>query len=179
MASRNTDRLLVFEQALSASLSELGFESLKKEQRQAVESIVMDGRDVLAVLPTGFGKSLIYQVLPGVFDFIEGSSEHRAIVLVISPLNALMRDQISKLNEKGVTSYMVQGRRVQVEDSRGEEYRASFQMDALKQPSCRILFVHPEVCVDDRSFFALLKSPSYQKRVKCVVVDEAHLIKEW
>ena len=107
------------------------------------------------------------------------SSKDRAIVLVVSPLNALMRDQISKLNERGVSSFMVQGNLVQVEDSRGEEYHASLPLDALEDPLCRLLFVHPEVCVDDKRFFALLKSPIFQRRVKCVVVDEAHLIKEW
>ena len=74
---------------------------------------------------------------------------------------------------------MVQGRSVQVEDSRGGEYRTSFSMEALNEPHCRILFIHPEVCADDRNFISLLKSPIYQKRVNCVVVDEAHLIKEW
>ena len=128
---------------------------------------------------------MIYQVLPGVFDFISGQqhsaavNKDQAMVLVVSPLNALMRDQISKLNGKGVSAHMVQGQFVNVEDSRGEEYRASLPMSSLKKPSCRILFVHPEVCVNDKSFQALLKSPTYQKRVKTVVVDEAHLIKEW
>ena len=179
MAS-NTEKFRVFEQAISLTLNELGLVTLKKEQRQAVEAIVMNCRDVLGVLPTGFGKSLIYQVLPGVFDFISGSScKDRAIVLVVSPLNALMRDQISKLNERGVSSFMVQGNLVQVEDTRGEEYRASFPMDTLEDPRCRLLFVHPEVCVNDKRFFALLKSSIFQRRVKCVVVDEAHLIKEW
>ena len=74
---------------------------------------------------------------------------------------------------------MVQGRSVQVEDSRGSEYRASFSMEALKEAHCRNLFIHPEVCVDDSNFISLLKSLIYQKRVKCVLVDEAHLIKEW
>ena len=170
----------VFEQAISSTLNDLGLVSLKKEQRQAVEAIVMNCRDVLGVLPTGFGKSLIFQVLPGVFDFMSRNlSKDRAIVLVVSPLNALMRDQISKLNERGVSSFMVQGNLVRVEDSRGEEYRASLPIEALKDPCCRILFLHPEVCVNDKKFFALLKSPIYQRRVKCVVVDEAHLIKEW
>ena len=54
----------------------------------------------------------------------------RAITLVVSRLNALLRDQISKLNERGLTSFMVQGMSVQVEDSRGGEYRASFSMEA-------------------------------------------------
>lgn len=133
---------------------------------------MIKGRDVFAVLLTGFGKSLIYQVLPGTFDFMAGNLV-RAIILVVSPLNALMRDQISKLNERGLTSFMVQGKSVQVDDSRGGEYRASFSMEALKEPRCRILFIHPKVCVDE------LKSPVHQKRVKCVVVDEAYLIKEW
>ena len=117
-------------------------------------------------------------VLPGTFDFMAGNVD-RAIISVVSPLNALMRDQTSKLNERGLTSFMVQGRSVQVEDSCGGEYQASFSMEALKEPHCRILFIHPEVCVDDSSFSSLLKSPIYQKKVKCVVVDEAHLIKEW
>lgn len=52
----------MFEQAVSSSLHELGLVSLEKEQRQAVEAIVMKGRDVLTVLPTGFGKSLV--ILP-------------------------------------------------------------------------------------------------------------------
>ena len=102
----------------------------------------------------------------------------RAIILVVLPLNALMRDQIAKLNERGLTSFMVQGRSVQVEDSRGGGYQTSFSMEALKEPHCRTLFIHREVCVDDSSFISLLKSHIYQKRVKCVVVDGAHLIKE-
>ena len=66
-----------------------------------------------------------------------------------------------------------------VEDSRKGEYPASFSMEALKEPHCRISFIYPEVCVDDSNFISLLKSPIYRKRVKCVVVDAAHLIKEW
>ena len=68
----------MFEQAVSSSLHELGLVSLEKEQRQAVEAIVMKGRDVLAVSPTGFGKSLIYQVLPGTFDFMAGNVDRVA-----------------------------------------------------------------------------------------------------
>ena len=95
MAFSNTEKVHVFERAISSTLNELALVSLKKEQRQAVEAIVLNCRDVLGVLPTGFGKSLIYQVLPGVFDFMSvSSSKYRVIVLVVSPLNALMRDQI-------------------------------------------------------------------------------------
>ena len=176
-----------FKRAISSALEELGLNmEMKEEQMLAIESIVLKSRDVLAILPTGFGKSLIYQILPGVFDNLTGHRhfgktvvKDQAMVLVVSPLNALMRDQITKLNEKGVSSYMVQGQFINVEDGRGEEYRASFPMSSLKKPNCRILFVHPEVCVNDKNFQVLLKSQTYQKRIKTVVVDEAHLIKEW
>jgi len=74
----------------------------------------------------------------------------------------------------------VQGNLVQVEDSRGKEDLASLPLDALEDPRCRLLSVHPEVCMDDKRFFTLLKSPIFQRRVKCVAaVDETHLIKEW
>ena len=73
---------------------------LKDEQFCAVES-VLRGKDVLAVLPTGFGKSLIYQILPDVFDYMSANSHLRercvgSLILVVSPLNALMCDQITK-----------------------------------------------------------------------------------
>lgn len=173
MASEHTRKK--FEEALRMSLKDLGLEALKREQRQAIESVVLKRKDVLAVLPTGFGKSLIYQVLPGVFDYMAGKFDinDRSVVLVISPLNALMRDQISKLNERGMTSFMVQGQQVVVVGGERES------LGVLTNPLCRILFVHPEVCVENRRFFKLLKSAVYQERLKCVVVDEAHLIKEW
>ena len=75
---------------------------------------------------------------------------------------------------------MVQGRSVQVEDSRGGEYRASFSMEAYLRNCIAefYLFIWRSVWMI-AILFSLLKSPTYQNRVKCVVVDEAHLIKEW
>merc|ERR1739844_2383 len=69
---------------------------LKKEQRKTVELLVKDRKDVLAILPTGFGKSLIFHILPFVFDFIEEGGQPDSTVIVISPLNGLIRDQIDK-----------------------------------------------------------------------------------
>jgi superfamily II DNA helicase RecQ len=72
---------------------------LKEEQKKAVHQVV-NGRDVIAVLPTGFGKSLIYHLLPYMFEYINSKRRNisavwpGSIVIVISPLNALMGDQI-------------------------------------------------------------------------------------
>ena len=75
----------------------LGDISLKEKQYEVLKLLVVEKKDVLAVLPTGYGKSLIYQLLPPVLSFMnhEGrSSAKNSTVLVISPLNALIRDQI-------------------------------------------------------------------------------------
>ena len=62
----------MFREAIRFSLGKLGQPELelKQEQLEAIKAICVDKKDVLAALPTGFGKSLIYQILPAVFDFL-------------------------------------------------------------------------------------------------------------
>ena len=69
----------------------LGYPNMKDEQLQVVNDVLL-GRDVFAVLPTGFGKSLCFACLPGVFNHIMGVQ--MSIVVVISPLIAIMKDQV-------------------------------------------------------------------------------------
>ena len=78
---------------------------IKHRQKEALQSIVFKGQDCLIVLPTGYGKSLIYQMLQSLFDKISArnlSSKDKSIVIVVSPLNALIDDQINKLKSAGV-----------------------------------------------------------------------------
>ena len=72
--------------------STLGYQALKEEQLKVMTSFVL-GNDVFAVLPTAFGKSLCYACLPGVFDCLYTSSG--SIVMIIAPLTAIMKDQVS------------------------------------------------------------------------------------
>ena len=96
----------LFHDALNYGLEILGLSDieLKEKQYEALKAVVLKNRDVLAVLPTSYGKSLIYQLLPLVLDFFaaNGSPLRKSTVIVISPLNALMRDQIVKLKESGL-----------------------------------------------------------------------------
>ena len=92
---------LVFSHAMAdpceaAATKALGCSELKPEQMQVVTA-VLRGRDVFAVLPTGYGKTLCYAVLPAAFDALfPGSSP--SIVIVLSPLTAIMKDQASIYN---------------------------------------------------------------------------------
>ena len=124
---------------------------------------------------TGYGKSLIYQLLPFLFDRVsKDSSKDKSVVIVVSPLNALIDDQINKLNALGVccASLRVCGEEV---DGR---FEGSFQ-ENLRAGNFQLIFTHPEIAVNNRHCRELFLSNYYQRNVVAVVVDEAHCIIEW
>lgn len=158
----------VFHSALEHSLKNLSKTGLqlKEGQYEALKSLVVNAGDTVCVLPTGYGKSLIYQLLPNVFDFYcnSGNQQKASSVIVVSPLNALMEDQISKV-EGNVKVMKV------TDDAVGL---------ANLKVSPQILFAHPEVLLENRKIFSeVLRSKIYKEHVKATVVDEAHLIVEW
>ena len=71
--------------------------SLKEAQYEALKSVVFEGKDTICILPAGYGKSLIYQLLPHVFDYFLSSEEDSSLIILVLPLNALVQDQINKL----------------------------------------------------------------------------------
>ncbi len=79
--------------------------TLKQEQEDSILQFTK-GKDVFISLPTGFGKSLCYILLPGVFDIIRGV-EKKSMILVISPLIALMEDQVATIHSFGTSAVYV------------------------------------------------------------------------
>ena len=88
------------------AVSALGYASLKPEQEKVLSEL-LGGNDVFVSLPTGFGKSLCYAALPLAFDLKRfGSLEppaERSIFIVVSPLLALMKDQVATYSAKGLS----------------------------------------------------------------------------
>ncbi len=82
----------ISERVLTKVFRDLGLSSVKPEQLQVVAGILKG--DVFAVLPTGFGKSACYQCLPLVYDQLFPDSDS-SIVLVVTPLTAIMKDQVN------------------------------------------------------------------------------------
>jgi ATP-dependent DNA helicase RecQ len=133
-----------------------GVERLRGGQQQVIDS-VLDGVDTLAIMPTGSGKSLCYQIPARLLD---------GTTVVVSPLISLMKDQLEKLEALGI-------RAAQVNSSlnREEEQAA---LDGIRSTFHEIVFCTPERLANP-AFLAVLG----QVKIALVVIDEAHCISHW
>jgi ATP-dependent DNA helicase RecQ len=141
---------------LSEGLVRLGYEAFRRGQREAVEALLEHGR-LLLVAPTGGGKSLIYQ-LPG--SLLPGTA------LVVSPLVALMNDQVDALERRGVAATFLAA------TLSGDEMR--MRMARLARGEFKLAYVAPERLAYP-GFRGLLEG----LELSLVAVDEAHCISEW
>ncbi|CAG9197260.1 ATP-dependent DNA helicase RecQ [Paraburkholderia caribensis] len=140
-----------------------GFDSLRPGQREIIDS-VMQGHDTLAIMPTGAGKSLCYQ-LPAMH--LSG------LTLVVSPLIALMKDQRDKLLAADVQALQINSTLSAAEERQTYEN--------LTTAARAIVFVTPEQLAKPTLLEVLQgrRGPCAQPRVSLIVVDEAHCISQW
>ena len=98
-----------YDSVLTNVLSEFGVTNLKEEQKQMLDCLI-NGKDCMAILPTGFGKSLPFQIyLPVVRGMIVDQTRSDWKVLVCCPLVSLMQDQVEKLTRIPVVSVAYKG----------------------------------------------------------------------
>ena len=133
-----------------------GYDSFRQGQESVINA-VLDGRDILAVMPTGAGKSLCYQVPAMLLS---------GITLVISPLISLMQDQVKALNEAGVDAAFINS-------SLSEKEMHDTFKNAMKG-QYKIIYVAPERLMSE-GFISFAKSVE----ISMVTVDEAHCISQW
>ena len=146
-----------FEQLKHQTLKHFwGYDSFRDSQEEIIDSIV-SGRDTLALLPTGGGKSLCYQ-LPALV--LEGTC------LVISPLLALMKDQVYQMKRIGIEAEYL--------SSELDEYDAEVIFNRCKDGLTKLLYVSPER-LTNRLFLQNLE----EIEISFIAVDEAHCISEW
>jgi ATP-dependent DNA helicase RecQ len=154
------------EDALKQCVLALGYEALKKEQENAIISFV-EGNDVFICLPTGFGKSLCYFCLPSLFDILRKKSNGSSVAVVVSPLVALMTDQVNILHDMGVTA-AISTNKGDVESSKMTVVKGRHQL----------ILTNPETLFD-KEWRDIWRSPSLIERMVAFVVDEAHCVKKW
>jgi ATP-dependent DNA helicase RecQ len=135
----------------------LGFDELRPGQQQVIEAI-LNGRDTLAVMPTGSGKSAIYQIAGAMMP---------GATLVVSPLIALQKDQLDSLAEGGV------GDAAALNSTLAESEREE-TLDDMERARLEFVFMAPEQLNNQELMQRLEESPP-----SLLVVDEAHCISEW
>jgi len=146
---------------LGRALATFGHDSLRPGQADVITEI-FEGTPVIAVMPTGAGKSLCYQ-LPAVV-----LGERGGITLVVSPLIALMKDQVDVLRARGVTAVAL------TSAATADEQREI--LDGIRAGAFTLVYVAPERFRSPRFVEALEACAS---RIALVAIDEAHCISEW
>lgn len=135
-----------------------GYDEFRPMQQEVIAS-VLSGRDTLAVMPTGGGKSLCYQIPALLFG---------GITLVVSPLISLMQDQVAFLVENGVSAVFLNS------SLEWGDYLDAVQR--IKSGSVKLVYLSPEALAADRTQ-SILHDASVP--VSCITIDEAHCISEW
>lgn len=145
---------------IDEALQIFGYRDFRVGQREAISDVV-GGRDALVIMPTGGGKSLCYQ-LPAVVSWHAG----RGATLVVSPLIALMDDQVAALEGRGIAAAAIHSGQ-SLDDN-------DLVVDAFECGRLALLYVSPE----------RLAAPDFRRclaraRVAAVAVDEAHCVSQW
>ena len=133
-----------------------GYTNFRKGQENIITSII-NKEDVLAIMPTGGGKSICYQVPALCLD---------GITIVISPLISLMKDQVDALKTMGVKARLINS------SLSNSEY--SEVLEEIENDECKIIYIAPER-LDSMEFINIIRG----KNISQVAIDEAHCVSQW
>ena len=142
--------------AVASLRQHFGFEDFREGQREVIGSI-LEGKDAVVVMPTGSGKSLCYQLPAMILD---------GVTLVVSPLIALMKDQVDALHARGLPATFI--------NSSISESEQLARIDALRRREHKLVYIAPERFRSSRFNAALQQIP-----ISLFAVDEAHCISTW
>jgi ATP-dependent DNA helicase RecQ len=146
----------MIEEALEVLQKNFGYTHFREGQQKVIESLLR-GEDTLAIMPTGAGKSLAYQIPALLF---------KGTTLIISPLISLMKDQVDALQQYGVSAAFI--------NSSLSFKEVKFRMERAAHGDYKLLYIAPER-LESEAFRDLLQS----LQVSFLAIDEAHCVSQW
>lgn len=154
------------ELSMRAAIARMEIKELKDKQKEAIRSFA-SGKDVFVSLPTGYGKSLCYQILPILFDSLRGNTTPTSIIVVVTPLTSIMKEQVSHLEDKQLPAVHI----TSAVDKSVE--------DAILEGKYGVIYISPEQLLTQVKWREMLQSEVFQQNLVGFVVDEAHCVKQW
>ena len=171
----------MFYSSLQAAISHSIYSKVNLKVKQVIcFEAIYHGRDVVAVLPTGYGKSVIFHLLPSLFldkiNYERVAAAHP--VVVVSPLNALIKDQIRRLQEGNVKAAILNVKN-KANSGNLELDLSDANLSQLRDAKYVVIFTHPEAFITCKQGIELFQTAKYQTNVHAIVIDEAHCILKW
>ena len=150
----------------------MGYKKLKPPQMKAIKAFVEDKNDVFVCLPTGIGKFVCHGILPLIFDslchphndsLLDTDETELSLVIVVSPLKALMMDQVESFQKRGLCAV-------------SEDVETKL---VVMEGGVQLVYISIETLLRDHQWRAILDSPVIQGNLVWLVIDEAHCVKKW
>lgn len=146
----------MIQQAQSILKETFGYDNFRLQQQAAITQ-VLNKKDALVIMPTGGGKSIVYQIPAMIFE---------GMTIVISPLISLMKDQVEQLREYDIPAVYLNS------SLRPEEY--DYNVKRINSGEIKLLYLAPETLMMEKTR-EMLKA----HKIDCFTIDEAHCISEW
>lgn len=174
----------------------IGFEKPLKEEQLLCLSCILEGKDILAILPTGYGKSFIFQLAPQVIMRSRNNPASKSVGLIITPLNSIMLNQIQALHTMGISACSLdyscsKAQTFQYDRDSDESMDDADDCDSqilttapisdilVVEGKYSLIYAHPEALLSCVQGERVLKQLQKSEMLVCIAIDEAHIILEW
>ena len=167
--------------AIKQASKKMSLHPFKPKQLEAIRTF-MSGNDTFVSLPTGYGKSAIYAVLPLAFDCLFGmlllscylnayvllTERQGSLAVEVSPLTSLMMDQRQQFAPTGLTVEFV-----------GEAQKDIETCSRVVNGDVQLVYISPESLLNTKKYWQMFQTGAYQEKMIAFVVDEAHCVRMW
>ena len=157
-----------FEEAFDFIMHIFKVEKLYDDQVKLIKAFC-NGSNVFFNAPTGYGKSIVYQCLPWVFDMLQEQTIGFSTLIVVTPLQSLMEDQCNRMKEIGISSIALYSENASDEAT----------LKDVREGIYSLVFASPECLLGKKTWRSILCSDEFRDHCIGIAIDEAHIIGQW